>query len=126
MKKTLLLFSIIALVVACGNNQEPSSNPSSTPSTTAENNDPDVESGLQLVAKNDCLTCHKVNDLLVGPSYMDVAAKYKGDGTVIDTLAGRIIKGSEGHWGAAKMTPHPTLSMEDARLMVKYVLSLNQ
>lgn len=122
MKKIFVLFSAMALVLACGNNQEPSNKPAAP----VVSSDPDVETGLQLVAKNDCLTCHKVNDPLVGPSYMQVAEKYKGDTTVIATLADRIIKGSKGHWGVAEMTAHPSLSPADARLMVKYVLSLNQ
>ena len=89
-------------------------------------NDSDVKAGLQLIAKNDCFTCHKTNALLIGPSYMKVAEKYKGNSKFISPLADRVIKGSQGHWGKVPMTPHPSLSLEDARLMVKYVLSLNQ
>ncbi len=132
MKKTLVLFTIIAIIASCGNNSQQentvneTSNDQPVEQQPAVASDADAEAGLQLIAKSDCLTCHKVSDQLVGPSYMSVAEKYKGDTTVISTLADRIIKGSQGHWGTVPMTPHPSLSMEDARLMVKYVLSLNQ
>ncbi len=132
MKKTLIIFSMIAIVAACGNNNTADSSDTKTtseqtaPPASNEASDPDAEAGLQLIAQSDCLTCHKVNDKLVGPSYMQVAEKYKGDTTVISTLAERIINGSQGHWGTVPMTPHPSLSVDDARLMVKYVLSLNQ
>jgi cytochrome c len=39
-------------------------------------------------------------------------------------LADKIIKGGSGNWGAIAMLPHPNVSDADARLMVKYVLSL--
>jgi cytochrome c len=39
-------------------------------------------------------------------------------------LAATIIKGGSGVWGTVPMTAHPTLSEEDARQMVKYILLL--
>ncbi len=34
---------------------------------------------LQLAQKSNCTACHAVDKKLVGPSYQEVAAKYKGD-----------------------------------------------
>jgi cytochrome c len=39
-------------------------------------------------------------------------------------LAGKILKGGSGNWGAIPMTAHATLSQADAELMVKYIMSL--
>jgi cytochrome c len=78
--------------------------------------------GADLIAKSDCLSCHKEHDKLVGPSYAEVAQKYnEGD---IDKLASKIIKGGAGSFGDVPMTPHPSLPANDAKEMVKYILTV--
>ena len=123
-----------AFLLACGGSDSktetttttsPSAETSSATSDLSAN--PDYQKGLALVAKSDCLTCHKVNEASTGPAYKEVAAKYANAAdTTIDRLANTIIKGGSGQWGAIPMTPHPNVSIEDARQMVKYVLLLNQ
>jgi cytochrome c len=84
------------------------------------------EKGLSLVAKSDCLTCHKIDEPMTGPSYRAIAEKYAGaPNDVITALAGTIIKGGSGNWGNVPMTPHPSLSQDDAETMVRYILELN-
>jgi len=64
---------------------------------------------------------------LQGPSYRDVANKYASlPDTIVTHLAGKIIKGGSGVWGEVPMTPHPALSEEDAKSMVKYILLLKK
>ena len=88
---------------------------------------PDYKKGLALIAQNDCLTCHAVNEQLTGPAYSAIAAKYAGADTAkVTMLAQTIIKGGSGNWGAIPMTPHPGVSQEDAKQMVKYILLLNK
>ena len=41
-------------------------------------------------------------------------------------LAGKIIKGGSGNWGAIPMTPHPQLKQEDVEAMVKYIFLLKK
>lgn len=78
--------------------------------------------GKTLIAGMDCLTCHKEDAKLIGPSYQEVAAKYtEAD---IDQLAQKIIDGSVGVWGQVPMTPHAGLSKENAKKMVEYILTL--
>lgn len=81
---------------------------------------------LVLSAENDCLACHAIADPMTGPAYRDVADRYKGDTSQIDMLEEKIIKGGTGNWGGAVMTPHPQLTEQDARLMVRYILSLKE
>jgi len=81
-------------------------------------------SGSNLIAANDCLTCHKINEKSTGPSYEQVADKYEMNQGNIENLADRIIKGGKGLWGDAAMTPHPNLSEPQAQAMAKYILSL--
>ncbi|WP_312763718.1 c-type cytochrome [Epilithonimonas sp.] len=93
-----------------------------TASTTAAAKPEDE--GKALVEGADCLSCHKVDSKLVGPSYQDVAAKYtEAD---IDHLAQKVIDGGKGVWGDIPMTPHAGLSKENAQKMVKYILSLKK
>ncbi|MBL0316715.1 MAG: c-type cytochrome [Flavobacteriales bacterium] len=77
-----------------------------------------------LVAQSDCLTCHKVDEKLVGPPYRDVANKYENTEANVKLLAEKIVKGGTGVWGQVAMTPHPTVTPENAEKMVKYILLL--
>ena len=83
-----------------------------------------LASGAKLIAASDCASCHKEKEKLVGPSYADVAQKYPSNEQNISMLAGKIIQGGSGNWGAVPMTPHPGVTDADAREMVKYILAL--
>jgi cytochrome c len=85
----------------------------------------DIEAGKGLLAKSDCLACHKVDAKVVGPAYNDVAKKYPATEANYDMLAKKIIAGGSGNWGTMAMSPHPTLSVADAKKMAQYILSLN-
>ena len=84
----------------------------------------DIQKGMTLLAKSDCLTCHKLGEKVIGPAYKEVAKKYANTPANVKMLAGKILKGGSGNWGAIPMTAHTTLSQADAELMVKYILSL--
>jgi cytochrome c len=96
----------------------------STTEIKSEVSKADIEKGMTLVGKSDCLTCHKLNEKVIGPSYKEVAKKYANKPSNIKMLAGKIINGGSGVWGAIPMTAHATLSQADAELMVKYIMSL--
>jgi cytochrome c len=80
--------------------------------------------GAGLIAASDCLTCHKIDMKVVGPSYKEVAAKYEATDANIEKLADKIIAGGSGVWGEVPMQAHPNVSKDDAKEMVKYILSL--
>jgi cytochrome c len=126
MKKTLVILFFIAIIISCNSNDSATNGTTTTENTTAadETMDPEAEKGLALVAKSDCFTCHKVAEVSVGPSYQAVAQRYPANDAVVDSLAGKIIDGGMGNWGTIPMTPHPDISPEDAKTMVKYILSL--
>jgi cytochrome c len=116
------------VIVACANNNsgESSTEQNNTGSTTQQAEDPEAAKGLELMAASDCFTCHKVSENLTGPSYEAIAAKYPNTEETIDTLTQRITKGSHGIWGDIPMTAHSDLSREDARAMVKYIMSFKK
>lgn len=90
----------------------------------AASNSADIKKGEALISKSDCLACHKVDAKLLGPSYKEVAAKYANNASTVSQLANKIKSGGSGVWGAVPMSPHPALSDDDAKAMVRYILSL--
>lgn len=84
----------------------------------------DIQTGKALIQKSDCMACHKVDVKLVGPAFVQVAAKYPATPANYSLLASKIINGGTGVWGQMPMSPHSTVSQLDAKKMVKYILSL--
>ncbi len=76
-----------------------------------------------LAKKHNCLACHTVDKKLVGPSYKDVAAKYRGDKGAEARLFEKVKKGSQGTWGQVPMPPNSSVPDADVRALVKWVLS---
>ncbi|HUH35575.1 MAG TPA: c-type cytochrome [Moheibacter sp.] len=131
MKKIILTLGVFALIASCSSKEQAPSNPDMAPVASQDDVyqtpkeaapvDP-TAAGLALIEASDCRTCHHNDNKLIGPSYQEVADKYtEAD---IDYLAEKILDGGKGVWGEVPMTPHPGMSKEDARGMVKYILSL--
>lgn len=130
---TLSLFCFSVALISCNKqpadipvisqNYTPPTEPAAAtpaPAPTSTSSDP----GLRLIEGADCLACHKIEEKLIGPSYKDVAAKYTDKD--LDLLAEKIITGGKGNWGDVEMTPHPDMSKDNAKAMVKYILSLKK
>jgi cytochrome c len=58
-----------------------------------------------MAQKKGCLACHGVENKIVGPSFKEIAAKYKGDDSAAATLEEKVIKGGSGVWGSIPMPP---------------------
>jgi cytochrome c len=82
--------------------------------------------GKSLIDGSDCKSCHSLDKKSIGPTYLDVAKRYKGKSGAITGLVQKVIKGGNGNWGHAMMAAHPQLSEEDTRRMVEYILSLGE
>lgn len=76
-----------------------------------------------LATSKNCMACHAVDKKIVGPSYKDVAAKYKADKGAADKLATKIIKGGAGVWGAVAMPANPQVNEAEAKKLAAWVLS---
>ncbi|MDP2039574.1 MAG: cytochrome C [Algoriphagus sp.] len=85
-----------------------------------------IKKGEVLVAYSDCYHCHKEEGKFKGPSFADIARRYPMQQAYIDLLARKIISGGSGTWGYPVMSSHPKLSLEDAKIMVTYILSLEK
>lgn len=80
--------------------------------------------GKTLMAGSDCKACHQLEKKSVGPAFIEVSKKYRGDKNAVSMLANKVITGGGGVWGDHAMNAHPQLSREEATEIVKYVLSV--
>jgi S-disulfanyl-L-cysteine oxidoreductase SoxD len=76
--------------------------------------------GQALARKHNCLTCHGVDNKVVGPSLKDVAKKYAGRADAVPYMAQKIRAGSAGVWGPIPM-PAQTLNAEDAQAIAQWL-----
>lgn len=77
----------------------------------------------ELAKKHNCLACHAVDKKLVGPSYKDVAAKYRGVPGAEAKLFDKVKKGGQGAWGQVPMPPNTQVPDGDIKTLVKWILS---
>jgi cytochrome c len=77
----------------------------------------------ELAKKHNCLACHAVDKKVVGPSYKEVAAKYRGDKTAEAKLFEKVKKGGVGVWGQVPMPPNASVPDGDIKALVKWILS---
>jgi cytochrome c len=123
MKKNFFFPLVVCLLAACGGNE--SKTTTEAPKTADITKDPAYQKGLELVSKDNCFTCHQIDDKLTGPPYRQVADKYADmPDTIVAHLAKKIIDGGTGVWGQIVMTPHPGLAEDSAEAMVRYILLL--
>jgi cytochrome c len=84
-----------------------------------------------LAEAKQCFTCHAAKSELIGPSFSDIARRFKGVKNAESMLAGVIQVGSDRpgvmyHWGTTKMpaaTARVPVSKDEAEVLAKYVLS---
>ncbi len=128
MSKILIVMISVLLVAACSS-QESNAGKKTTAKPSSMlgedlNSNPVYVKGKELIAKNDCLTCHKEAEKLIGPPYRDVANKYADHPEAVELLAEKVMKGGTGVWGQVPMAAHPNLSKEDAVALVQYIMLL--
>ncbi|MEA5405998.1 PQQ-dependent sugar dehydrogenase [Arcicella sp. DC2W] len=82
--------------------------------------------GERMMNKSDCKSCHMIDKKSVGPSYQDVAQKYKGDPKALEYLSKKVIAGGGGVWGDHMMAAHPQISQAEANIIVEYILNINE
>ena len=81
-----------------------------------------ADSVQNLLQNNACLGCHAIDSKLVGPSYREVAERYKGDAEAKSKIAANIKAGGTGKWGQIPMPAMPTLSDAQLQQLAEFVL----
>jgi cytochrome c len=84
----------------------------------------DAAASMELAKNSGCLSCHALDEKVVGPAYVKVAAKYKGNADAPDSLAQSVRNGSSGKWGRIAMPSHNSMSDQEIKTLVRWVLSL--
>jgi cytochrome c len=80
-----------------------------------------AQASPELAAKSKCMACHDVEKKKMGPTFKDIAAKYKDDAGAEAMLTDAILKGSKGKWGKVPM-PAQKIPPEDAQALSKWIL----
>ncbi len=78
---------------------------------------------LALAMSKNCMSCHAVERKVLGPSFKDVAAKYRDNKAAPDLLATKIMKGGSGVWGPVPMPANSQVSEAEAKKLAAWVLS---
>ncbi len=88
-----------------------------------------------LAKKHTCTDCHAIDKKVVGPSWMDIARKYKGATeyeykgkkySLEEGLVIKVSKGGAGNWGPMPMPINDPsdAKQEDIKELVRFILSL--
>ena len=73
--------------------------------------------------KNNCGSCHAVDKKTVGPSLVDIAAKYKGDKGAQTQLETKVRSGGKGSFGPIPMpATAKSVSDGDIKAIVTWIL----
>lgn len=83
-----------------------------------------VHANEKLAQSSGCMTCHAIDKKGIGPSYKEVAAKYRNDKTAEAALFKKVKAGGKGVWGETPMPPNAHVKDEDIKTLVHWILSL--
>jgi len=82
-----------------------------------------VAASDELAKKHACFACHTLDKKMVGPSYKEVAAKYRSDKGAPAKLAAKVKNGGQGVWGSVPMPPNAAVPDADIKALVGWILS---
>jgi cytochrome c len=77
----------------------------------------------KLAQQKGCNACHDMKAKKVGPSYTDIAKKYKNKSDAVEYLANKIKRGGAGVWGSIPMPPQ-NVSDAEAKQLAKWILEM--
>ncbi|HEY5307139.1 MAG TPA: c-type cytochrome, partial [Casimicrobiaceae bacterium] len=81
------------------------------------------KNGLDLARAAACTACHGVTEMVLGPPFRDVAAKYAGDSTAEPRLVAKVKAGGSGNWGALPMPAQAQVQDATVRAIVQWILA---
>lgn len=82
-----------------------------------------AQANEKLAQASGCMTCHGVDKKIIGPSFKEVAAKYRNNKGAEADLIKKVKLGGKGVWGDIPMPPNAHLKDEDIKAMVVWVLA---
>ena len=82
-----------------------------------------AQANEKLAQSSGCMTCHGVDKKVIGPSYKEIAAKYRNDKASEAALVTKVKAGGKGVWGDMPMPPNAHLKDEDIKTLVVWILA---
>jgi cytochrome c len=83
------------------------------------------KSALELARQHNCLSCHAPNKKLIGPSFKDIATRYRDNPSAPKYLHSRARNGGSGVWGVVAMPANKKISDADLEKIIHWVLNQN-
>jgi cytochrome c len=84
----------------------------------------DAKASEALARSSGCLACHTADKKLVGPSYKEIADRYRKDKAAEANLAQKVKAGGKGVWGDIPMPPNSHVKDADIKTLVQWILSI--
>lgn len=129
MKKNYVLVLCLFALTACNKTEEVhTASAPAVVSAVSAGSESDKNSMPLLARENNCTACHSIDKKLVGPAWMDVAKKYKGDATAEARLITKVSKGGAGVWGSMPMPANDAIGKKQDQMkqLVRYILALDK
>jgi cytochrome c len=79
----------------------------------------------KLAQASGCMTCHGVDKKIIGPTFKEIAAKYRNTKGAEADLMKKVKAGGKGVWGDIPMPPNAHLKDEDVKTLVAWILAVN-
>jgi cytochrome c551/c552 len=83
---------------------------------------PAADPAQTLAAKAGCMACHTAKQRVIGPSFAEIATKYRADSGAETRLMAKVKSGGQGVWGNVPMPPFADLQEQDLRTLVRWIL----
>lgn len=78
---------------------------------------------LSWMGRANCFNCHRVKGKLIGPSFEQIATRYRKQSHAMDSLIKNIVVGSKGRWGDQEMPAQTPLDSNRVKDMVQWILN---
>lgn len=75
-----------------------------------------VAADMPAVGKAKCAACHAIQKKVIGPSWLDVARKYKGDPEAVNKIVMNVTNGGKFGWNTGTTMPPRGLGANDAEV----------
>ena len=82
--------------------------------------------GFAMMKATDCFNCHAIEQKIIGPAFVDIATKYRGQAGALDVSVQRVRSGSTKVWGEIPMLPHPQHTTDEVTIMLRWVFALEK
>jgi len=85
-----------------------------------------MDPGFAMMKASDCFNCHAIEHRIIGPAFIEIADKYRGQPSALEVSVQRVRDGSTKVWGELPMLPHPQHSIDEINLMLRWVFGLEK